>query len=100
MGFSRFTFDMHFNSNFVYLFIVKKNLIEMEVLAKVAPWIVLFLVFTMLISLCIFYIKKLIQNWREEKTIINTNKTRIIPEQREKIKAEIISDLEKKLEAL
>ncbi len=72
----------------------------MEILAKIAPWIVLFLVFTMLISFCVFYTKKLFQNWREEKITTDTNKNSVVPEHRKKIKADIVSDLEKKLEAL
>ena len=72
----------------------------METLAQVAPWVVLFLVFAIFLSLDIFYIKKLIANRREKKLAAKINTSSSMPEQRQKIKADILSDLEKKLEAL
>ena len=72
----------------------------METLAQVAPWVVLFLVFAMVLSLCVFYIKKLIENWQEEKSAAKKSTSTSTTAQRQKIKSEILSDLEKKLEAL
>lgn len=72
----------------------------METTTQVGLWIIVFLVFAMVLSLNIFYIKKLIENWREEKSSAKKSTSTSTTEQRKKIKAEIISDLEKKLEAL
>lgn len=72
----------------------------METSIQIGLWIIVFLVFAIFLSLDIFYIKKFIKNWREKKQATRISTTSLIPEQRQKIKAEIISDLEKKLEAL
>lgn len=72
----------------------------METSIQIGLWIIVFLVFVIFLSLDIFYIKKLIENWREKKSSSKTNLSSLLPEQREKIKADILSDLEKKLEAL
>ncbi len=72
----------------------------METSIQIGLWIIVFLVFAIFLSLDIFYIKKLIENWREKKSVTKINTSSSMPEQRKKIKAEILSDLEKKLEAL
>lgn len=72
----------------------------METITQISLWIIVFLLFTMVISLCIFYTKKLVENRWEEKLNKKKDIVSASTEQRQKIKADILSDLEKKLEAL
>ncbi len=72
----------------------------METSIQIGLWIIVVLVFAIFLSLDIFYIKKFIETWREKKSDTKINIPSSMPEQRQKIKAEILSDLEKKLEAL
>lgn len=72
----------------------------METAIQIGLWVIAFLVFAIFLSLNIFYIKKLIENWREKKSVTKINTSTSAPEYRQKIKAEILSDLEKKLKAL
>lgn len=72
----------------------------METSIQIGLWTIVFLVLAIFLSLNIFYIRKLIENWREKKSASKINPSSLVPEQRKKIKADILSDLEKKLEAL
>ncbi|WP_299287554.1 hypothetical protein [uncultured Mucilaginibacter sp.] len=72
----------------------------METSIQIGLWIIVFLVFAIFLSLDIFYIKKLIENRRENKSSAKKNTSTSTTEQRQKIKSEILLDLEKKLEAL
>ncbi len=67
----------------------------METSMQIGLWIIVFLVFAIFLSLNIFYIKKLIENWREKKSAAKKSTSTSTTEQRQKIKSKILSDLEK-----
>lgn len=73
----------------------------METLQRFGPWVTLIVAVAVVLFFCGFYIYKLYQVYREQHSLDKSSKVSSdITDFRKKIKAEILSDLEKKLEAL
>lgn len=73
----------------------------METLLRIGPWVTLIVAVATVLFFCGFYIVKLYQVYRQQHSSAKSSKVPShLTDTRKKIKADILADLEKKLEAL
>lgn len=73
----------------------------METIQRIGPWVTLIVAVAVVLFFCGFYIVKFYQVYREQHSIAKNSKASSdLTIQRQKIKKDILADLEKKLEAL
>ncbi|MEX8547820.1 MAG: hypothetical protein V5804_09470 [Mucilaginibacter sp.] len=73
----------------------------METIQRFGPWVTLIVGVSVVLFFCGFYVVKFYQVYREQRSSAKNSKVSSeLTAQRQKIKADILSDLEKKLEAL
>ena len=73
----------------------------METIQRFGPWVTLIVAVAVVLFFCGFYVVKFYQVYREQRSSAKSSKISAdLTAQRKKIKADILSDLEKKLEAL